>query len=258
MKRIGRSISDYLSHKIIDERIVVRAEWLPGRKPAESQPQILEKKGEVKAETPAPVETPKPALVQVDLNFEKPAETIEQPVEKPVIGEKKEEVPKTESPKPTQPKPQPTPRKRIAFKCDVPPSKIKTWIRQLSTRDGSNGIQEKLISAGPVCVEHLMRHVDDDKAFTSSRQIAANTIVKIWEKYSKDKNIDSRKEIILLYADEVLPFSDKLEQNIKGYTDDKKRVFKEMESEVKKLKQGVLDKDGNKKNLEAKGQGKDI
>jgi len=275
LKRIGRSISSYLNYKVIDEKIVVNVGWLPGRKPETvpqqesnsihnlEQPRPLEKKDEIMDESPAVVETPAPTGTQIELNFDKPAEPVEQPVEKPVekqiekpvVEEKKAEAPKAELPKPAQPKAQAI-IKKIKFKCDVPPNKIKNWICQLSSKEESKGVQDKLVSAGPACVEYLMRYIDEGKAFVSSRQIAANTIVKIWEKYSKDK--DHRDEIVLLYADEVLPFSDNLDKSIKGYTDGEKWEFKKMESEVKTLKQAILEKDNNEKNPETPGSGKDI
>lgn len=278
LKRIGKGISDFLCKKVIDEEITinVKADWLPGRKPETVpqqeptpmqdpvQPQLSAKVEETKAEVPAHIETPKPTIVQGELDFDKPAEPIEQPVEKPaekpiekpIVEEKKAEAPKAESQKPAQPKPQPAIKKRVTFKCDTHSSKIKTWIRQLSSKEESKGIQGKIVSVGPACVEHLMRYVDEGKAFVSSRQIAANMIVKIWEKYSKDK--DHRDDIVLLYSDEVLPFSDKLDQNLKGYDDNEKRAFKHMESEVKTLKRTILEKDNNEKNPETSRSGKDI
>jgi len=262
LKRIGRGISDFLCKKVINEEITikVKADWLLGRKPEiELQPQPLAKTEEAKAEPAAPIESPTLAKIQPELSFDKHAEPIgqpvEKPVEKPVVEEKKEEEPKAEPPKPAQPKPQPTLKKRIIFKCNVPPSKIKTWVRQLAPTKENWRIQENIMSAGPACVGQLIEYVEDDKEYASSRQTAIDMIMNVWGRYSKDK---SNKDIVFFYADQVLPFLGSLNNQDLRMHATSKGYFNRLDSEVKRMKKAILEIEEKEKNPETAGLGKDI
>ena len=249
LKRIGRGISDFLGKKVIDEEITikVRADWLPGRKPeVEPQPQLLAKTEETKAETPAVVETPAPAEVQPELNANKPAE---QPAEKQVVERVVEEK-KVEAPKVEPPKPQPASKKRIRFKCDIPPNKIKIWVRQLAPTKENWRIQENIMSAGPACVEHLIEYVEDDKEYASSRQTAIDMIMNVWGRYSKDK---SNKDIVFFYADQVLPFLGDLNNQDLRMHATSKGYFNKLDSEVKRMKKAILEIEEKEKNPETAG-----
>ena len=273
LKRIGRSVSDYLNHKVIDETIVINVGWLPGRKPEAVpqqglapgqepvQAQPLEKKDKIKSETPVVVETLAPTGTQIELDFNKPVEPIEQPVEKPaektveeqVIREKKAEEPKAKPPKPEQPVKQPERKERIKFKSDIPMNKIKSWIGMLASSKDNFEIQRKIEIAGPVCLEHLLMKAEDESAYRTTRMAALSMIPRIWKEHSnKGKN----KNLTIFYSDVVLPFLDGFgNQELKN---EMKDSFRSMIFEVKKYKMEMLAAEQKEAGPRTEGSGKDI
>ena len=197
LKRVAGSISRWLKKPMIEINLDVSTPAPAMQK----QPEPAEQKPEPEQ----PAKEPKPT--ELESGQEHAEQDAKPAAVEPAAEGKKEEPRVEENQKEEEPKPAPVkapaPKRRIAFKSAVPPSKISAWVHNLAPTRENQSIQAKIIDAGPACIEHLMRFIDDEKVYMSARQVAMDMVIRVWMAYSEDAELS--EDLAEFYLKNVLP-----------------------------------------------------